>query len=62
MPRRNVATSITGEDGNEPKIVRENMPFGTIGKGEFGTFLIPSTTFLGAAGPAARSSAMAKPA
>jgi putative iron-dependent peroxidase len=32
--------TITDEDGNELKIVRENMPFGTIGKGEFGTFFI----------------------
>jgi putative iron-dependent peroxidase len=36
----NVATSITDEDGNELKIVRDNMPFGTIGKGEFGTYFI----------------------
>ncbi|MGW0996935.1 Dyp-type peroxidase [Streptomyces sp. NPDC002520] len=32
--------TITDEDGTEHKIVRENMPFGTIGKGEFGTFFI----------------------
>jgi len=36
----NVATSISDEDGNELKIVRDNMPFGTIGKGEFGTYFI----------------------
>ena len=36
----NVATSITDESGNELKIVRDNMPFGTIGKGEFGTYFI----------------------
>ncbi|WP_053656127.1 Dyp-type peroxidase [Streptomyces sp. MMG1121] len=32
--------TITDENGNERKIVRENMPFGTIGKGEFGTYFI----------------------
>jgi putative iron-dependent peroxidase len=31
---------ITDEDGNELKIVRENMPFGTVGDGEFGTYFI----------------------
>ncbi|MFD4567113.1 Dyp-type peroxidase [Streptomyces sp. NPDC058251] len=31
---------ITDKDGNEQKIVRENMPFGTIGKREFGTYFI----------------------
>jgi putative iron-dependent peroxidase len=36
----NVLTSISDEDGNELKIVRDNMPFGTIGKGEFGTYFI----------------------
>ncbi|MBS0479544.1 MAG: Dyp-type peroxidase [Proteobacteria bacterium] len=36
----NVLTSITGEDGEELKIVRDNMPFGSIGKGEFGTYFI----------------------
>jgi len=36
----NVATSITDGNGNELKIVRDNMPFGTIGKGEFGTYFI----------------------
>jgi putative iron-dependent peroxidase len=35
----NVLTSIT-EDGRELKIVRDNMPFGEIGKGEFGTYFI----------------------
>ncbi|MGN6269914.1 MAG: Dyp-type peroxidase [Sphingomonas sp.] len=100
----NVATSITDAEGNELKIVRDNMPFGTIGKGEFGTyfigyarspsriermlenmfvgdppgnydrlldysravtgslFFVPPLTFLGNAGPAAQSSATAKPA
>ncbi|NKI42151.1 Dyp-type peroxidase [Streptomyces physcomitrii] len=33
-------TTITGEDGGERKIVRENMPFGTVGEGEFGTYFI----------------------
>lgn len=31
---------ITDEDGTELKIVRHNMPFGEIGKGEFGTYYI----------------------
>jgi len=31
---------ITDEDGNELKIVRHNMPFGEVGKGEFGTYFI----------------------
>ena len=31
---------ITDADGNELKIVRHNMPFGQIGKGEFGTYFI----------------------
>lgn len=35
----NALTSIT-EDGQELKIVRDNMPFGEIGKGEFGTYFI----------------------
>jgi putative iron-dependent peroxidase len=35
----NALTSIT-EDGKELKIVRDNMPFGSIGKGEFGTYFI----------------------
>lgn len=36
----NALTSITDHDGKELKIVRDNMPFGTIGKGEFGTYFI----------------------
>ncbi|MFJ2278660.1 Dyp-type peroxidase [Streptomyces sp. NPDC087866] len=32
--------TITDEDGTERKIVRENMAFGTVGEGEFGTFFI----------------------
>ena len=39
----NALTSITDEDGKELKIVRDNMPFGEIGKGEFGTYFIGYT-------------------
>ena len=35
----NVLTSIT-EDGEEVDILRDNMPFGAVGKGEFGTYFI----------------------
>ena len=31
---------IEDDDGTELKIVRHNMPFGEIGKGEFGTYFI----------------------
>ena len=31
---------ITDDDGNELKIVRHNMPFGELGKGEYGTYFI----------------------
>jgi putative iron-dependent peroxidase len=31
---------ITDEDGNELQIVRANMPFGTLGNGESGTYYI----------------------
>jgi porphyrinogen peroxidase len=31
---------IEDDDGNELKIIRHNMPFGDIGKGEFGTYYI----------------------
>lgn len=31
---------ITDDDGSERKIVRHNMPFGEVGKGEFGTYFI----------------------
>jgi porphyrinogen peroxidase len=31
---------ITDDDSNELKIVRHNMPFGEVGKGEFGTYFI----------------------
>jgi len=36
----NALTSITDENGQELKILRDNMPFGAIGKGEFGTYFI----------------------
>ena len=36
----NVLTSITDDDGNALDIVRDNMPFGDVGKGEFGTYFI----------------------
>jgi putative iron-dependent peroxidase len=32
--------TITDADGTEQQIVRDNMPFGTVGKGEFGTYFI----------------------
>jgi putative iron-dependent peroxidase len=32
--------TITDTDGNERKIVRDNMPFGSIGQREFGTYFI----------------------
>jgi porphyrinogen peroxidase len=35
----NALTTIT-QDGEEVKIVRDNMPFGDVGKGEFGTYFI----------------------
>lgn len=31
---------IADEDGNELKIVRDNMPFGSLGAAEFGTYYI----------------------
>jgi len=41
--------TITGPDGTQRQIVRDNMPFGSAGRGEFGTYFIgysatPSTT------------------
>ncbi|MFE7169849.1 Dyp-type peroxidase [Streptomyces sp. NPDC057616] len=33
-------TTITGADGTEREILRDNMPFGTVGRGEFGTYFI----------------------
>ena len=35
----NALTTIV-EDGREVEILRHNMPFGDIGKGEFGTYFI----------------------
>jgi putative iron-dependent peroxidase len=32
--------TITGPDGEERKVLRDNMPFGTLGKREFGTYYI----------------------
>jgi len=32
--------TITGADGTERQIVRDNMPFGAVGKGEYGTYFI----------------------
>jgi putative iron-dependent peroxidase len=32
--------TITGPDGEERQIVRDNMPFGRVGPGEFGTYFI----------------------
>ncbi|MYW19489.1 Dyp-type peroxidase [Streptomyces sp. SID2955] len=32
--------TVTDEKGDERKIVRENMPFGSVGKAEFGTYFI----------------------
>jgi porphyrinogen peroxidase len=42
-------TTITEPDGSQRQIVRDNMPFGSAGRGEFGTYFIgysatPSTT------------------
>lgn len=36
----NVLNVIEDDDGNQLEIVRDNMPFGEIGKGEFGTYFI----------------------
>jgi len=33
-------TTVTDENGEERKIVRENMPFGAVGRDEFGTYFI----------------------
>ena len=33
-------TTITDPDGTERQIVRDNMPFGRVGEGEFGTYFI----------------------
>jgi putative iron-dependent peroxidase len=36
----NALTSISDDDGEEVQIVRDNMPFGTPGRGEYGTYFI----------------------
>ena len=36
----NVLTNIENENGVQLQIVRDNMPFGEVGKGEFGTYFI----------------------
>lgn len=36
----NVLNVITDDEGNELDILRDNMPFGDIGKGEYGTYFI----------------------
>jgi porphyrinogen peroxidase len=36
----NALTTITDENGEEVKIVRDNMPFGSVGDGEYGTYFI----------------------
>jgi putative iron-dependent peroxidase len=36
----NALTSITDDDGDDIDIVRDNMPFGTVGEAEFGTYFI----------------------
>jgi len=36
----NVLTNITDSDGEQLQILRDNMPFGEVGKGEFGTYFI----------------------
>jgi putative iron-dependent peroxidase len=33
-------TTITRPDGTEREILRDNMPFGSVGRGEFGTYFI----------------------
>jgi porphyrinogen peroxidase len=36
----NALTTITGDSGEEVQIVRDNMPFGSVGDGEYGTYFI----------------------
>jgi putative iron-dependent peroxidase len=36
----NALTTITGDDGEEVQIVRDNMPFGSVGDGRYGTYFI----------------------
>ena len=45
----NALTVITGDDGEQVEIVRDNMPFGSVGDGRYGTYFIgyarsPATT------------------
>jgi putative iron-dependent peroxidase len=36
----NALTTITGDDGEEIQILRDNMPFGSVGDGRYGTYFI----------------------
>jgi putative iron-dependent peroxidase len=36
----NMSTTITRPDGTEREILRDNLPFGSVGRGEFGTYFI----------------------
>jgi putative iron-dependent peroxidase len=36
----NALTTITGDDGEEVQILRDNMPFGSVGDGRYGTYFI----------------------
>jgi putative iron-dependent peroxidase len=36
----NALTTISGDDGEEIRILRDNMPFGSVGSGEYGTYFI----------------------
>jgi putative iron-dependent peroxidase len=36
----NALTTITGDDGEEVQIIRDNMPFGSVGDGRYGTYFI----------------------
>jgi putative iron-dependent peroxidase len=36
----NALTTIVDENGEEVQIVRDNMPFGSVGDGEYGTYFI----------------------
>ena len=42
------ALTTIEEDGKELKILRDNMPFGPVGKGEFGTYFIGYAPLAGA--------------
>jgi putative iron-dependent peroxidase len=39
----NALTAITDDDGEEIRILRDNMPFGSVGSGEYGTYFIGYT-------------------